>query len=548
MVRVAARQRPARDRARGPGRARQALRAATRDARRRGSRRCSASTSTRKGLRDTLVAQYLEHASRSSKIENQLWQALFDLSQGFLACYARIRARSLRVTRRARNGRRCCPSSSRGRSCTSGSTRGSGSSATSSGSRRNGPSCTRSSRSRARARSSAIRWSPMPRATRRRSSTSTWWRSILQLVNSGNMTPKHVDWVASHLDEWCQPLRLTLEPSSVTSFYVDLGSRAGLRRRSPAPLEGRVLFLDTRPLHALLMQNVAVLEQKIKSQPLSDKTARRSEQLALVTKLASQVDPEFKPFARRGERTSAAGTVDAIVGFAQDLGLSARGRAAARRRRSSPGTSFGGTMELAVFGRARNEARSQGRAGAAPPRHLRRAGRSVGSEGREPDRVPAARADERRQRGDAGHAGRDPPAGPARLGARHRPPDAPPHLRPRGNRPAGHRERALERRPRRAAQGAGATTTRSTARRRRSTAASSRACSCRCASARPTPRCSRSSCLRSNTSPRGASSCRRPSRRNAIRLGRLLEQQPEWVWTAVEPLERRARVGASAVR
>ena len=106
---------------------------------------------------------------------------------------------------------------------------------------------------------------------------------ILQLVNSGNMTPKHVDWVAAHLEEWCQPLRLTLEPSSVTSFYVDLGSRAGLRRRSPAPLEGRVLFLDTRPLHALLLQNVAVLEQKIKSQPLSEKTARRSEQLALVT-------------------------------------------------------------------------------------------------------------------------------------------------------------------------------------------------------------------------------------------------------------------------
>ena len=37
--------------------------------------------------------------------------------------------------------------------------------------------------------------------------------------------------------------------------------------------------------------------------------------MALMSKLASQVDPEFKPFARRGERTSAAGTVDAIVGF-----------------------------------------------------------------------------------------------------------------------------------------------------------------------------------------------------------------------------------------
>jgi hypothetical protein len=160
--------------------------------------------------------------------------------------------------------------------------------------------------------------------------------------------------VTSELDEWCQPLRLTLEPSSVTSFYVDLGSRAGLKRRTPSPLEGRVLFLDTRPLHALLMQNVVVLEQKIKSQPLSEKTARRSDQLALMTKLASQVDPDFKPFARRGERTSAVGTVDAIVGFVKIAGY-LREEERSPRTDADTGKSFGGTMELAVFGRSRNE-------------------------------------------------------------------------------------------------------------------------------------------------------------------------------------------------
>ena len=30
---------------------------------------------------------------------------------------------------------------------------------------------------------------------------------------------------------------------------------------------------------------------------------------------------------------------------------------------------------------------------------------------------------------------------------------------------------------------------------------------------------------------------------NAIRLGRLLEQQPDWVWTAVEPFDRSASTG-----
>ena len=177
---------------------------------------------------------------------------------------------------------------------------------------------------------------------------------LLQLMNAGNMTARHLAWVAGELDEWCAALRLTLEPSSVTSFYVDLASREGLRRRTPSPLEGRVLFLDTRPLHAVLMQNVVMLEQKIRDQPLSERTPKRSEQLGLVSKLASQVDPEFKPFARRGERMAAAGVVDALVGFTKISGFLKEEEQNPLPQMQS-GSSFGGTMELAVFGRLRNE-------------------------------------------------------------------------------------------------------------------------------------------------------------------------------------------------
>ena len=38
---------------------------------------------------------------------------------------------------------------------------------------------------------------------------------VLQLMNAGNLTPRHLEWVCGELDEWCPPLRLTLEPSSV---------------------------------------------------------------------------------------------------------------------------------------------------------------------------------------------------------------------------------------------------------------------------------------------------------------------------------------------
>jgi hypothetical protein len=75
-----------------------------------------------------------------------------------------------------------------------------------------------------------------------------------------------------------------------------------------------------------------------------------------LSKLASQVDPEFKPFARRGERTAAAGTVDAIVGFAKISGFLSEEDLASTPIPDSSGKSFGGTLELAVFGRHRNEA------------------------------------------------------------------------------------------------------------------------------------------------------------------------------------------------
>ncbi len=38
-------------------------------------------------LRKNLTVQYIEHATRSSKIEHQLWSALFDLTQAFLVAY-----------------------------------------------------------------------------------------------------------------------------------------------------------------------------------------------------------------------------------------------------------------------------------------------------------------------------------------------------------------------------------------------------------------------------------------------------------------------------
>jgi hypothetical protein len=305
-------------------------------------------------LRKMLTAQYLEHGNRSTRVESQLWQALFDLAQGLLLCY---QAFAREVSNHAQSNK------------------------------------WQSLLAELIARQiihqgldAKIRlfryeqwipakWSDLHALFQMACSAQIERQAVaalpegamttieqeylrvlvLQLMNSGNLTPRHLEWVSEQLSEWCAPLRLSIESSTVTSFYVDLGSRAGLRRRSPQPLEGRVLFLDTRPLHAVLMQNVVMLDQKVRNNPLSDRTPRRAEQLSLLTKLASQVDPEFKPFARRGERTSAEGSVDAIIGFAKIAGfLRDEEMLPFTDGRRKPST-FGDTVEIATFGRMRND-------------------------------------------------------------------------------------------------------------------------------------------------------------------------------------------------
>jgi hypothetical protein len=304
--------------------------------------------------RRSLTAQYLEHGNRSSRIESQLWQALFDLTQGFLLCY---QAFEREISQYPQNNKwqLLLPQLIARQIIHQG--------------------LDAKIRLYRYERWIPARWVDLhtlfqmactaqierqPVAVLAGSVLTTIEQEylrvlLLQLMNAGNLSPRHVEWVADRLSEWCAPLRLNIESSTVSSFYVDLGSRTGLKRRGPQPLEGRVVFLDTRPLHAVLMQNVVMLEQKVRNDPLSEHAPRTAEQLNLLTKLASRVDPEFRPVARRGERTDASGSVDAIVGFAKISAFLRDEEVGAFVDSGARPGSFGDTLEIATFGRLRNE-------------------------------------------------------------------------------------------------------------------------------------------------------------------------------------------------
>jgi hypothetical protein len=301
----------------------------------------------------TLMAQYAEHAIRSSKIENQLWHALFDLTQGFQACYA---AFAREIADHAHDGKwqillpeliarqlvhlghdamirlyRCEPwipakwaelHATFTHAC-----------------------------------AQKLERQPIVLSAKRGATTiEREYLAVLLLLlaDPGNLTSKQIEWVAAQLHEWCQPLRLTVEPRGASTFYVDLTGTAGLRRRALGPIDGRVLFVNTRPLHAQLVQKRAELESAAKTHPQSEKAPRQREQLELFASLASRIEPEFRPVARRGERTPASGTVDAIIGFANITGF-LRDDIPPSTAEYDSGRSYANTMDLAVFGRTRTE-------------------------------------------------------------------------------------------------------------------------------------------------------------------------------------------------
>jgi len=300
-----------------------------------------------------LTAQYVEHAERSPKLEEQLWEALNALARAFEACYAAfareisdpiprnkwvamlpgLLARQIVHLRRDAKLKlyRC-------------------------------------------ERWSPAKWTalytPFSRACSLRierepvrldltGAPTTIERQflmlqVLKLADPGNLSAREVEWVASQLDEWCQPLRLALKPSTLNSFYVDLAGSNGFQRRALAPLEGRVLFCDLRPLLALMHQNRVVLEEAVRNEPRTGRKSKHRGELELFVKLASRLDPEFKPLARHGERKPASGAVDAVVGFS-NISAFVRSDMTRPTMDTSAGHNFGSTMELAVFGRSRVE-------------------------------------------------------------------------------------------------------------------------------------------------------------------------------------------------
>jgi hypothetical protein len=291
-------------------------------------------------LRKTLTAQYLEHGNRSTRVEYQLWQALFDLTQGFLLCYQAF-AREVTDRSATANGSRCCRLIAQ--QIKSGSGCRSGCFATSSGFRQVvGPAFAFQMACSADREGSRSRYYPMADDTIEQEYCGCWC-----CTSRATSTHRHLEWVAGQL--WNGPRRCA-RPSVVDrdKFYV-ITPRAPTSSVAPQPLEGRVLFLDTRPLRGTDAKRGHARSESTQ-QPALRPQPRPLDQLNLsgVGSTRVQAFPAGRTNEHRGQRR-------AIIGFAKIAGfLRDEEMQPFIDGKRSPST-FGETIEIATFGRMRNE-------------------------------------------------------------------------------------------------------------------------------------------------------------------------------------------------
>jgi len=82
---------------------------------------------------------------------------------------------------------------------------------------------------------------------------------LIHQLNTGNLSPSQLDWACSQLRAWSRKLALEAVPRSTEGFFVDLAGRGGLVRRTGQDAGSMLRYLDTTPLAESLERAIAAL-------------------------------------------------------------------------------------------------------------------------------------------------------------------------------------------------------------------------------------------------------------------------------------------------
>ncbi len=142
-----------------------------------------------------------------------------------------------------------------------------------------------------------------PHATQWTAEQEYVYALLVHQLSTGNMTPPELDWAMSQLRAWSRRLALDAVPRTPEGFFVDVAGKTGLGRRTGNDSGSMLRYLDTTPLAQALARAIAALRQA----EMSDRgpaAAINESRIAILDKVAPSIAPNLHADMRRDPRVA----------------------------------------------------------------------------------------------------------------------------------------------------------------------------------------------------------------------------------------------------
>ena len=139
---------------------------------------------------------------------------------------------------------------------------------------------------------------------------------LIHQLNTGNMTPPQLDWAMSQLRAWSRRLQLDAVPRSPEGFFVDVAGKSGLGRRTGNDSGSMLRYLDTTPLAESLERAIAALRQA-ESTDQGPAGPINQLRIAILEKVSPSVSPNLNAELRRDPRIACAVAARVRIGLSR---------------------------------------------------------------------------------------------------------------------------------------------------------------------------------------------------------------------------------------
>ncbi len=139
---------------------------------------------------------------------------------------------------------------------------------------------------------------------------------LIHQLNTGNMSPPQLDWAMSQLRAWSRRLQMDSVPRSPEGYFVDIAGKTGLSRRTGNDSGSMLRYLDTTPLADQLERAIAALRQA-ESTDQGPAAPINQLRIAILEKVSPSVSPNLNAELRRDPRIACAVAAKVRIGLSR---------------------------------------------------------------------------------------------------------------------------------------------------------------------------------------------------------------------------------------